>query len=151
MLEERMRALLIVAAGGILVAAVLVLVDHRPSAPTRPQAAVTDSYARLVAANYRVLTPAQTQRLLRFSNVLHDCLAKRGFEVGRPVAANTRIELAIPADADRHRLSAAAIACGDQLGGPPTGASLQLRPHVRSLLLYLPKRCLLDRKTVAGA
>jgi hypothetical protein len=144
-----MRLLLVLGAAAVVVATALVLVSHRGSPAPKP-AASGDSYARLVAANYRVLTPAQTTRLLRFANALRACLAGRGIELAKPVAANTRLRLAIPAGVDRQRLLTAAIACGDRLGGPPTGASLQLRPHVQSLLLYLPKRCLLDRKTAAA-
>jgi hypothetical protein len=45
----------------------------------------------------------------------------------------------------------ATATCGDRLGGPPPGSSLQTtRWHSGLLVLYLPKQCLLDPTVTSG-
>jgi hypothetical protein len=39
------------------------------------------------------------------------------------------------------------LSCGDALGGPPRGASLQV--FGRAFVLYVPRQCLLDPKVAA--
>ena len=118
--------------------------------PSTPPARSPESYARAVAANYRVLSPRQSRRLLTFAERLSACLHEHGVAVGAPRASRTRIELALPKAAQRGEVLTEEAACGDALGGPPPGASLQLRPQVNALLLYLPKYCLLDPKVASG-
>jgi hypothetical protein len=107
------------------------------------------SYAHAVAANYKMLSPRESRRLLSFARDLHACLRRHGVAVGAPRTSRTRIELSLREGAQRGAVLAEGVACGDALGGPPPGASLQLRPSEHALLLYLPKYCLLDPK-VAG-
>jgi len=102
------------------------------------------SYAEAAAANYKVLSPRQSRRLIAFAGGLAACLRKRGIEIGAPKASRTRIELALPGGARRRVVLSRATACGDLLGGPPPGASVQFRPTVNAILVYLPKYCLLD-------
>jgi hypothetical protein len=109
------------------------------------------SYEQLLAANYRVLTPAETKLLLRFADEVHVCLTDHGVEIREPKLLNTRIDLQIPPGSDRESLARVVISCGDALGGPPPGASLQSfnDEHPDAVVLYLPKRCLLDKKVTA--
>jgi len=45
----------------------------------------------------------------------------------------------------------ATFACGDRLGGPPPGSSLQTpRGQAGLIVLYLPKQCLLDPTVTSG-
>lgn len=100
-------------------------------------------------SNYRVLTRAQTTRLLHFANGFHACLSERGLEIGTPEPLDTRIEFPVPSDANRQRLVRLAVACADGLAGPPSGATLQAVGQGGSaVVLYLPKQCLLDPKVV---
>src|SRR5436309_2643297 len=104
------------------------------------------SYEKAVAANYKVLSPRQSQRLLAFAADLYTCLRQRGVSVDAPRASRTRIELALPKGAQRRVVLPQGVACGDALGGPPPGASVQLRPRSNAIFVYLPKYCLLDPK-----
>ncbi len=146
----RRRSLIALAAlvGALLVTAfVAVATRDRARSGGRPTPPAARSYAELVAANYRVLTPAQTQRLLRFADALYGCMSDRHASIGKPKPLGTKIELRVSPDANRESLAHAVVACGERLGGPPHGASLVL---VKAAVeLYLPKYCLLDRKVVA--
>jgi hypothetical protein len=98
-------------------------------------------------SNEKVLTRAQSERLVHWAGALRSCLHRRGYSLGDVELARTRIELAVPAGTDFHELVKAGIACGDSLGGPPPAASLQT--FARRIVLYLPKRCLLDPNVTA--
>jgi hypothetical protein len=61
------------------------------------------------------------------------------------VASSTRIVLAVHEHMTVDALVRKTTPCAEKLGGPPSKASLQVRsPDL--ILLYLPKRCLLDPK-----
>src|SRR6478735_5696812 len=92
----------------------------------------------------RTPTPPAASAASDAPELLAACLRKRGIEIGAPKASRTRIELALPGGARRRVVLSRAIACGDLLGGPPPGASVQFRPTVNAILVYLPKYCLLD-------
>lgn len=147
----------------VLVALVVILVGisvaTRGGRPAQPSpgsqsepAREPTSYAELVAANYRVLTVAQTTRLLDFANAFRACMSRRGVEIGKPEPLNTKIELAVSSGAGREMLARLAVACGEALGGPPPGASLQtVQEEGPAIVVYLPKQCLLDLKVVRQA
>jgi len=120
--------------------------DRGPASAT--PAAGAKSYDALVAANYRVLSPAQTRRLLRFADALYSCMSTHGSRVGKPKALDTKLQMRLPATEPAERTLRLMGSCGDRLGGPPKDASLILRGH--AVELYLPKQCLLDRKVVAS-
>lgn len=93
-------------------------------------------------ANEKVLTLAQSQRLVRWAGSFRSCLNRRGFDLGDVNVGRTRIELAVRHGTEFHALLRAGISCGDALGGPPAASSLQT--FAARIVLYLPKRCLLD-------
>jgi len=100
-------------------------------------------------SNEKVLTRAQSEHLVRWAAAFRACLAQRGYALGDVELARTRIELAVPRGAAFQSLVRAGIACGDSLGGPPPASSLQT--FARRIVLYLPKRCLLDPNVTATA
>ena len=111
------------------------------------------SYAELVAENYVLLSRAESQRLVRFAAAFRNCVAKHGVRVGAPHVAKTRITMAVPAGTDRSRLNRLGGVCGTALGGPPKGSSLQTQQrygNTNAVVLYLPRRCLIDPKVAAS-
>jgi hypothetical protein len=156
MSRRRLRTAVAAAAILALAAAVtaLALRDHgsprndrgsaRKAALPSPHA---KSYAELVAANYKVLKPKQTRRLLRFAEAIHACMAKR-IALGPPRPLPTRIVMALPANAVLQHVAELGLQCGTKLGDPPKDASLQTRKH--AVVLYLPKYCILDRKVATA-
>ena len=94
------------------------------------------------SSNQKVLTRAQSERLVRWAGSLRSCLRQRGYPVGAVKLARTRIELAVPEGTEFHALVGAGVACGEALGDPPPASSLQT--FADRIVLYLPKRCLLD-------
>jgi uncharacterized protein YceK len=100
-------------------------------------------------SNEKVLTRAQSERLVRWAGELRSCLRERGYAIGDVQPARTRIELAVPAGTAFQPLLRDGVACGESLGDPPPGSSLQQFP--RLIVLYLPKRCLLDPDVAATA
>jgi hypothetical protein len=96
--------------------------------------------------NMRVLSAADTHRLLQFAERLRTCVESRGVKVGAPVAARTRITMRFVSAGQRRALGTV-TRCGDSLGEPPQDSSLQVQPA--QLVLYLPRQCLLDPKVTA--
>jgi hypothetical protein len=105
------------------------------------------TYQQLVAANYKVLRPRQTRRLLRFADAFQACMVAH-VQLGEPKALATRIVMAVPGGAAPSVVLRFTGRCGAKLGDPPPGSSLLLRRH--AIVLFLPKRCLLDPKVVRG-
>ena len=96
------------------------------------------------------LSHAESVRLVGWAARFRACMARRGVVLARPVVHEKEIDLAVArAPAGRAALARSVFACGDALGEPPRRSSLQLRPG--RLVLYLPRRCLLDKKVVSGA
>jgi hypothetical protein len=58
------------------------------------------------------------------------------------------IRMALQESVDVQNLLADTETCGEAQGGPPHRSSLQYRPG--EIVLYLPKRCLLDKKVAAS-
>jgi len=154
---------LAVALVGVVVALAVALVVQRGQDPGRaaqprqrasaPRELRLESYARAVAANYKVLSPRQSRRLLAYARSLSACLRRHGVAVGAPRVTPTRIRLTVSRGQERAEVLAQGVACGEALGGPPPGASQQFRPAAHAILIYLPKYCLLDPKVardVAG-
>jgi hypothetical protein len=100
-------------------------------------------------SNEKVLTRAQSERLVRWAGEFRSCLEQRGYAIGEVELAKTRIELAVPPGTAFQPLLHDGVACGESLGDPPPASSLQTFP--RRIVLYLPKRCLLDPNVTATA
>jgi hypothetical protein len=137
-MHGRLRRLLLtgVLPAAIGVAAVVaLLVRQRDGAVSRT------ALAQLAAKNYRVLTRDQSRMLVRYADDVHRCLVGHGAKIARPVAWSTRITMRAPHQSARS-LAQLMMACDATVGAPPAKASLQARTG--SVLLYLPKQCLLD-------
>ena len=94
------------------------------------------------AGNYRILTSAQSSDLLDFARAVRRCVSGKGVEVSAPQPNRTRISLAYTGS--QQDALQALLACEREVGEPPAKSSLQVRKE--ALVLYLPKRCLLDPK-----
>jgi hypothetical protein len=110
------------------------------------QASGQKTYARLVAANYRILTPQRSRRLLRYADAAFSCMSE-DLELSKPRASATRIVMTLPAGTKPSAVMRSMGRCATKIGDPPADSSFQLRGH--AVLVYLPKWCILDRKTIA--
>jgi hypothetical protein len=146
----RRRALLFAAAAAIGVGGATALVATRGgSPPTRqPKPAASAAKPRpakpTLASNQIRLSHAESLRLVGWAVDLRACVARRGVVLAPPVAHEKEIDLAIVRAPARSAMMRSVIACGDALGEPPRRSSLQL--HDGKLILYLPRRCLLDKR-----
>jgi hypothetical protein len=138
-------------AAGVLAVVWLALGGGGSSPSAHRSATPPKTYAELAAANYKVLSPKQSQRLLDFADAFVSCMAKRGVHLGRPQPRATRIVMALPPGLSVLDISHQFVACGDGLGGPPKGSSLMQPKGGKTVELYLPKRCLLDRKVARSS
>jgi hypothetical protein len=142
--------------GWVLAAAILAaLVVHerqsRPKHAPAPEQTTAKTYQQLAAANYRTLTRKQSARLFRFATAFRSCMAGRGIELTAPAAEVTKIVVRVATKPIPQTIQEATVGCGARLGGPPPGSALQT-PSWQSgvLVLYLPKRCLLDPDVTTG-
>jgi hypothetical protein len=143
----RRRALLFAAAAAIGVgAAAAVIATRGGSHPVRETAA--PSAKATLASNQIRLSHAQSVRLVDWADRFRACMARRGVVLAAPVAHEKEIDLAIVRAPARPAMNRSVFTCGDALGEPPRSSSLQLRPG--KLILYLPRRCLLDKKVASG-
>ena len=104
------------------------------------------SAAELAAGNFRTLTPAESRRLVRYARREYRCFVAHGAHVSAPVVSRTRITIAAPRQPVR-LLVRLQETCDPAVGPPPPRASLQARNG--RVLVYVPKRCLLDPKVAA--
>ena len=135
----------LVLAGAIAAALAIALVavwSHGGRAAKRP------TLAQLAATNYRTLTQRQSRVLLRFAQDEYDCLSAHGLDVTTPVASPTRITMEAPGHT-AFALAQAMMGCEPKVGPPPLKSSLQARPH--EILVYVPKRCLMNPHQLQGA
>jgi hypothetical protein len=108
---------------------------------------VQPSLAELAAKNYRTLSAAESRRLLRYAETEYRCIVAHDAEIAAPVASRTRIRMTAPGSS-ADELVRLMTACDPEVGPPPPGASLQARPG--QVLVYLPKRCLLDPTAITS-
>jgi hypothetical protein len=111
-----------------------------PAPPPAGKATPVDNQIRLGRA--------ESLRLVGWARRFRACMARQGVELGEPVAHPKEIDLALERPAASSGLASKVVACGDALGEPPRDSSLQLRPG--KLVLYLPRRCLLDPKVATA-
>jgi hypothetical protein len=139
------------AALGVGVAAAVVAARDdgaRTAQPTSTAAAATTTVRATPVSNQIRLSHAASLRLVDWADRLRACESRRGVVLAAPVPHETEIDLAIRRGPTGQALLMRVVACGDALGGPPPKSSLQLRG--RKFVLYLPKRCLLDKRVVRG-
>src|SRR2546426_8234142 len=95
------------------------------------------------ASNFRVLSPADSERLITYARDLRECLATRAVPVG-PIVV-TRAQIDIPATTELGgSVQNGLFGCARKIGDPASDSSLQL--ETSRLILYLPRQCLLDTK-----
>jgi hypothetical protein len=97
-------------------------------------------------ANRRVLTAAQTQRLASYAKALYACLVDRGLEVTAPRKDRRAITIEAANPVGLKQLLAEMMPCAEPLGPPPGPSSLQA-VDAQTIVLSVPKQCLLDPKT----
>jgi hypothetical protein len=142
----RRTALLLAAAAALGVGVSAALLATRDDSSPAPRRAAT-AKATPIDNRFR-LSHAESLRLVDWAERFRSCMGRRGVVLGAPVAHPKQIDLAFVRVPGRPTLLREIPACGDALGGPPRRSSLQLRPG--KLVLYLPKRCLLDKRVVSG-
>jgi hypothetical protein len=98
------------------------------------------------SGNERVLSAADSERLVSWLRRFRSCLARRGIETGALVVTRRELSLPVKTHLPAATLLSRSVPCGEALGDPPTDSSLQARPGESRIVLYLPKRCLLDPK-----
>jgi hypothetical protein len=147
------RSLAVVAVGmalGIGAAAFAIArggADDRVAQPSPALPTPAQSDARATRnGNRRVLTAAQTKRLVRYATALHACLASRGLDVAAPKKDPRAITIKAAEPVGLERLVAEMTPCTRPLGDPPKYSSLQA-VDARTIVLSVPKQCLLDPKT----
>jgi hypothetical protein len=96
--------------------------------------------------NQQVLTVRESQHVVSWSAELRSCLLSRHLDVGRLLVSRTQVQIPVMHGAWRTILRNL-LACAEPLGGPPARSSVQA--FADKVVVYLPKRCLLDKK-VAG-
>ena len=105
------------------------------------------TYAQLVAANYKILKPQQSARLLRYADTAFACMSE-DLELGNPRTSPTKVVMTLPSGTKPSTIIRSMGRCATRIGDPPAGASFQLRGQ--AVILYLPKYCILDKKTIAA-
>jgi hypothetical protein len=153
------RSLLLSSVGVILIGVVVATiarsraVDAEGSRPSSalPRAAVTRGShpdPALPQANLRILTPTQTRRLVRYASDLRVCFVGRGVDVDAPTIQSKTITLEATTDVGLKRLVGLIFSCTASVGDPPSPSSLQA-VDAQTVMLSLPKQCLLDPKVEA--
>jgi hypothetical protein len=102
----------------------------------------------LPQSNLRVLTAAQTRRLLAYASAVESCLRERGIDVSGPTKQPRLITLETATAVGLHQLARLMLPCADGLGAPPSLSSLQV-VDARTIALSVQKQCLLDPKVEA--
>ena len=148
-----MRRLAVVAVGLVLgFGAATLAIAHEGGdesgghARTAPARSTTGERVTPAEANRRVLTAAQTRRLVRYAKTLYACLVSRGIDVASPRKGRREITIEAAEPLGLKRLVAEMTPCAEPLGPPPGPSSLQA-VDAQTIVISVPKRCLLDPKT----
>lgn len=147
-----MRSLAVVVVGlalGIGAAVVTIAVrgggDGAADASTAPASSAPLRAGAAGDGNRRVFTGEQTRRLVRYATALHECLRARGVGVAAPAKDPRAITIEAEKAIGLGRLVTLVTACAERLGDPPRPSSLQA-VDARTIVLTVPKQCLLDPK-----
>ena len=144
-----MRSLAVIAIGLALgVGAGVFVIARSDGSAEREAEQTTIERGTSHEANRRVLTAEQTRRLVRYAEALHGCLRKRGVDVFEPARDSRAITIRAAEPVGLERLVTRATSCAEPLGDPPTPSSLQV-VDARTIVLSVPKQCLLDPKVEA--
>ena len=119
-----------------------------PAPMSAPTASETPTVPAAASSNERVLTRAQSLRLVTWAQTFRSCMVSRGTSLGSLEKTRTHIRMELPAGVTRDDVLDEMLVCGEHQGGPPHRSSLQYRAG--EILLYLPKQCLLDTKVAAS-
>jgi hypothetical protein len=111
-------------------------------------ASSTGSASSSVSSNERTLTHAQSVQLVQWATTYKQCMGAHGWALGELTKSPTQLSMTVPKGTKVPAMLHDGIACGDAQGGPPAKSSLQFREQ--TILLYLPKQCLLDPKVVSS-
>jgi hypothetical protein len=144
------RRLAVVAVGLVLGIGAAIFAIAHDGASERAMQTRTTAAQTPAQANRRVLTAAQTQRLVRYAKALHACLVSRGVDVAAPRKSPRAITIEAANAVGLERLLAKMMPCAEPLGPPPGPSSLQA-VDARTIVLSVPKQCLLDPKTELSA
>ena len=82
------------------------------------------SYAQLVAANYKILKPQQSARLLRYADAAFACMSE-DLELGNPRTSPTKIVMTLPTGTKPSAVIHSMGRCATRIGDPPAGCVLQ--------------------------
>jgi hypothetical protein len=96
--------------------------------------------------NEKVLSAADSARLVAWFRRFRACVERYGIETDAIVVTRRELSMETRTHLPAATLAARTVPCGEALGDPPTDASLQVRRGEDRIVLYLPKRCLLDPK-----
>jgi hypothetical protein len=129
-----------VAAGALISLLVVAASACGGSTEDSRRAAATDA----LTSNERRLSRAESQRFVEWAAAFRACLLAHGAPVAPLTKTETHIEMHVPGELRAADVVPNLAACAQQQGGPPKNTSVQWRPG--KVLLYLPKRCLLDPK-----
>jgi hypothetical protein len=97
-------------------------------------------------SNQRVLTRAASQRLIEWAERFRRCAETDGIAMAALRAERRQIVLTTRRKWPLAQLAMKSIRCGESLGEPPKGSSLQVSKDGAGFVLYLPIQCLLDEK-----
>jgi hypothetical protein len=114
----------------------------------RAPRASSDDVPPAVHRNQVVLTPKRSRELVAWARRFQTCIGGRGLQSSMKVT-RTQFTLLVKGRRPKSSLLRIGESCGDTLGGPPHGASLQV--FGRTFVLYVPKQCLLDPNVAAAA
>ena len=85
---------------------------------------------------------------MRYATALHACLTRGGTDIAAPKKTSRAITLERARAVGVKGLVAATMSCAARLGDPPKPSSLQAI-DARTIVLSVPKQCLLDPKVKA--
>jgi hypothetical protein len=142
------RSLAVLAVGLALGIGAAVALIERSGTGDRAAESVESAPAPARNQNRRVLTGEQTRRLVGYATALHTCLRNRGVDVSAPAKDPRAITIAATRPVGLKRLVQLATTCAAPLGDPPEPSSLQAVDS-RTIVLSVPKQCLLDPKVAA--
>ena len=137
------RSVLVVSLSALLLACVACGGDSTAPPPRAERTTTTSDDGNQIR-----LTAAESTRLVEWAKTFRSCMLSKGNTLGPLETSETQIRMALAGSVEVEALLADTETCGDAQGGPPHRSSLQYRPG--EILLYLPKRCLLDKKVAAA-